>query len=55
MSKKYVIIGRKAVDREIYRITKLCGFFGGELDVPSKIDMPQLPTGSKSLKQKIRF
>ena len=28
MNKKYVINGRKA-DREIYRITKHCGFFGG--------------------------
>ena len=55
MSKKYVVNGRKAVDREIYRISKLCGFFGGELDVPSKIDIPQLLTGSKSLKQKIRI
>ena len=54
MSKKYVINGRKAVDRNLQDIKKFW-FFWGELDVPSKIDIPQLQTGSKSLKQKIRI
>ena len=54
MSKKYVINGRKTVDRNLKDI-KTLWFFLGELDVPSKIDIPQLPTGSKSLKQKIRI
>ena len=41
MSKKYVINGRKAVDRNLQDI-KILWFFWGELDVPSKIDIPQL-------------
>ena len=44
-----VINGRRAVDRGIYSITKHCGFFWGELDVPTKIGLQQDPNVSNKI------